>query len=383
NSILFDKDFFESICIYNDKGEIQSSSPIKKRFFHYDAKSVLDKKNITFLTNNFDENGHNFKLAIYYPILKDDIFFGFILGAINFNCIESVLQPYRDKKKRINILVFDGKNNLLFTGEKGKKINAVDIVGYDNDNISNFNIVNIDGKKNIVFFEKIKEVDWNVALVSELSYAFKAAVFLRSVVVVYFILGILTTIFTMFLGYFFIFRPLVELSYQTARIAHSDYNFSFKDNLIKELNMLTQNFKRMREKIIKKETELTNSELKYRKLIEDSLDFFFKVSNKMKFTFISPSIEKTLGYTAEEFLAGFRKHLRYSKQNSEIIGISRRVFKNMEIPDPFIFEIENKFGKPVVMEIQLTPVVFNNEVAELQGSARDITLRYNVEKEIS
>ncbi|HOV15106.1 MAG TPA: PAS domain S-box protein, partial [Spirochaetota bacterium] len=387
-SILGDKNYFESIYICDKNGQLLYTNPFLKEIqdinyseLEYIKRTIFTKK--TLLETRFlNEEDNNLRIIINYPILKNDTLLGVISGTINLNDIEKTIEFQKNKELGLNIAILDDKNNLIYYSNNNKYVNISELLKKSKE-ISGLNIVKINNIKNVVFHRFVPKLKWNIVLTQEISFAFKTAYFLRSIVVIYFIIGVLITILTIILGYYLIFRPLIEISYLTAKIAHNDYNLTFKDSLIKELNILAHNFNRMTKKILVKEKQLIDSEFKYRKLIEESLDFFFKVSDKMKFTFISPSIEKTIGYTSEEFLKGFTKHLRTNKNNKKIINVSKMIFETQKIPEPFVFEIISKSGEIHILEIQLTPIIEDNHVVELQGSARDITMRYNVEKEIN
>ena len=384
-SILNDKNCFETIGIYDktlnllyDRSIINNNSISKYLKNNYLNKLIsVQKKEIEF-SLIMDEND-SVKASIYYPIFINGDLYCAIYGVI---IVEEVIDNINNKVK------LNKKIELNILNESNEIISSLDKVDYGEIlkilKIDDFNKLNIIKTKNIskiVFFKNIDRVNWKVILTQDISEAFKIANILRTIIVMYFIVGLIGTIFTLIFGYIIIFKPLINISYLTAKIAHSDYDFSFKNSFIKELNILMQNFKRMIKKILRKEKELIDSELKYRKIVEESLDFFFKVSDKMKFSYISSSIEKAIGYTASEFTRDFTKHLRTNSSNRNIIVVSKKIFETKKIPEPFVFEIINKLGEQNFLEIQLTPIVEDGVVVEIQGSARNITLRYNAQKE--
>lgn len=74
----------------------------------------------------------------------------------------------------------------------------------------------------------------------------------------------------------------------------------------------------LEQQIRDKLAELRESEQRYRQLIESVQDIIYKISPEGFFTFVSPVVEKLLGYTEEEFLSshftsvvqlGYRKRL--------------------------------------------------------------------------
>ena len=132
------------------------------------------------------------------------------------------------------------------------------------------------------------------------------------------------------------------------------------------------------------EEELKKSEEKYKLLAEHSADVIYKIDIATEqYAYISPSIERLLGYTVEEGLSlsvkGSLTAESYIKQQAELI----ETLSNKRTTSA-IFELEavhkNGYTLPVEVHVNLVFDEQGNPV-EVLGVARDITKRKQAEQE--
>jgi len=124
---------------------------------------------------------------------------------------------------------------------------------------------------------------------------------------------------------------------------------------------------------------------KYKRLIE-SLEneyFFYSHTLEGKYLYISPSVEKVLGYTVEEAFEGIVKHMTESDLNKRTIETLKKSASG-EKQKTFEFELYTKDREIKVIEITESPL-FNEEgkIVTIEGVAHDITERKNFEKIIT
>lgn len=102
---------------------------------------------------------------------------------------------------------------------------------------------------------------------------------------------------------------LRHLAWQTSMVASGDYSqrvdfmgsFSTSFNsMIIRLNELTENEKQHIAELEKNQLIIKESERKYKLLADNTDDVIWLLNDKLKIHYISPSIEKLLGYTSEE-----------------------------------------------------------------------------------
>ncbi len=128
--------------------------------------------------------------------------------------------------------------------------------------------------------------------------------------------------------------------------------------------------------------ELVKSEMKTRRMIENLEDEYIFYSQKLsgKYSYVSPSIKKLLGYNENEVEYGFTKYLTKNPKNKPAIDASKKTKSGIKSP-PFEIEISDKNGNIKQFEILEVPV-FNesNEVIKIEGLAHEITERKKSEQ---
>ena len=127
--------------------------------------------------------------------------------------------------------------------------------------------------------------------------------------------------------------------------------------------------------------ELEESEIKYRRLIENFQDnyFFYSHNTEGIFTYISTSITNILGYSPKEFLTHYAEYMTDNPVNSEVMRHRELSIKGVRQP-PYNVEIYHKNGSKRMFKVQEVPVFeSNNQVILIEGIAEDITERKQME----
>ncbi|MDA3780146.1 MAG: PAS domain S-box protein, partial [Bacteroidales bacterium] len=138
------------------------------------------------------------------------------------------------------------------------------------------------------------------------------------------------------------------------------------------------------------ENTLRNSEEKYRLLIHNLNDVIWKMDLKFNLAYISPSVEKLLGYTQEEFI-DLPKEKRLLPH--ELLNVNTLISKEIEkakqgginaLKDVYIININSfhKDGRIIPCETKAYPVFEQNKVVGIQGITSDITKRKEEEKKL-
>lgn len=120
--------------------------------------------------------------------------------------------------------------------------------------------------------------------------------------------------------------------------------------------------------------ELAKSEQRFRDFADSSADWLWEVNENFEFTYISPGIKQTLGYTAEEMIGRMKLDALFSK-NSDMTRelIESRVERRQPYRD-IEFWTKSKDGERVCLRISAVPV-FNErqEFSGYRGAATNIT----------
>ena len=130
---------------------------------------------------------------------------------------------------------------------------------------------------------------------------------------------------------------------------------------------------------------LLKSEEKFRLLAENSVDCIWMLDKKLKFTYLSPSTERILGYKPEQMIGtNLSSHFK-TKEFLKIAAMAANAIKNYKTFTHFTFETKMLNSKKDEVDIEITSrLLFNNQgkLLGLQGLTRDITERKQAEEEL-
>jgi PAS domain S-box-containing protein len=130
--------------------------------------------------------------------------------------------------------------------------------------------------------------------------------------------------------------------------------------------------------------DLEKTEEKFRRFTENlGGDYIFYTHNREgMITFISPSVEKILGYTPEEAQRNFREFLTDHEMNRESLRCSEQSLNGIA-PGPFLNELYHRDGSTRIFYNTEIPVFDESgQVTEVDGIASDVTDRIKTEEEL-
>ncbi|MBW8034596.1 MAG: PAS domain S-box protein [Planctomycetes bacterium] len=179
-------------------------------------------------------------------------------------------------------------------------------------------------------------------------------------------------------------KPILSLAETAAAVTKTeDYSIRGEKYGEDEVGTLIDSFNLMLSEIQQRESALSESESRFRSIVETSSDWIWEVDANCIYTYSSPKIEDLLGYTPEEVVGKKPFDLMPSE------GVDRILSKFAEICEakmPFVsFENINlhKDGRQVVLERSAVPILDEHgNMLGYRGIDRDITERKRTEEKI-
>jgi PAS domain S-box-containing protein len=132
--------------------------------------------------------------------------------------------------------------------------------------------------------------------------------------------------------------------------------------------------------ILDKLAELRESEQRYRQLIESVQDIILKISPEGYFTFVSPGIEKLLGYTETEFVGMHFLDIVQPGHRQKVIDFYVSMMARRQDSTYNEFPVVGKNGHVVWIGQTVRLIESDNEFVELVAVARDVSARKLAEK---
>ena len=127
----------------------------------------------------------------------------------------------------------------------------------------------------------------------------------------------------------------------------------------------------------KAELSLKESERKFRELVENINDVIYVTDGMGALTFISPAVERLLGYQPEELMGRRLEELVHENDKSAVTG--RFTHSKQDDTTPLLFRMLTKDGAIRWVQASNRPYVSDAQRVQIRGSLSDITDTKNLE----
>jgi len=123
-----------------------------------------------------------------------------------------------------------------------------------------------------------------------------------------------------------------------------------------------------------RDSDIKESEEKFRNITERSFDIIIVADEKGVCSYVSPSIERVLGYNPEELVNKHFQILFPDNMNKKVEGICNALIQGKEMEGVNLKTIRKDRGKAIV-ELNGSPIIKDDKVVGIQIQLRDITMR--------
>ncbi|MFP3951685.1 MAG: PAS domain S-box protein [Candidatus Bathyarchaeia archaeon] len=136
----------------------------------------------------------------------------------------------------------------------------------------------------------------------------------------------------------------------------------------------------LEELVAERTRELMESEEKYRKLAENSFDIILTFGTDGVIRYVSPSIRTLLGYSPDAFIGEsfeqISQEIILEEDAEDIVDsiLQGEVIRGLQ------FKVEDNDGREVYLEANLTPILNEGELVEVEAIIRDITERRRLQE---
>ena len=131
----------------------------------------------------------------------------------------------------------------------------------------------------------------------------------------------------------------------------------------------------------KAEEELRKSEKRFQDIVANTGDWIWEVDADGKYTYISPVVERILGYTTEEVIGKHFYDFFHPDERKQLKAAVFEVFTRKERFISFINRNIHKDGHVVILETSGIPIIgHDGKLLGYRGADRDITERKKAEK---
>jgi PAS domain S-box-containing protein len=131
----------------------------------------------------------------------------------------------------------------------------------------------------------------------------------------------------------------------------------------------------------KMEALFKESEERFRGITERSFDMIVTTDAEGRVVYVSPSVERILGFRAEEMIGkAFQEYFAESGLTDALQAFARLL--EGEAIEGLQLEVKRKDGTLVTMEINVSPIFTGGEIVGIQGTARDISERRKMEHKL-
>jgi two-component system, cell cycle sensor histidine kinase and response regulator CckA len=130
------------------------------------------------------------------------------------------------------------------------------------------------------------------------------------------------------------------------------------------------------------EEALRESEERFRNIVEKGTALFYVHTVDHVFSYLSPQVERILGYKPEEALMRWTDFVSDHPVNKRAIELTQRAIDTGERQPTYEAELIARDGRRVWFEVDESPVVREGKTVCIVGAAQDITERKAVQREL-
>lgn len=382
--------FINTFFFINKDGTIKNTIPDMD--FHeidiseYDEFKIAANESQAIWVDSFHSNEKNTSISYFYPLKNDSDTTEIVGLSLNYNKILTKILSQCNIDTKSKIFITTNDNTILYSSDNSESL-------YDNNfNYSKTKLKNIikSGKKLYLYnADTINQGNLTLYFLLPGKELFDILFPLTISTLIFIAIILFFTILFSYYGKRYISQPIISFADASTQLALGNYIKPQSHAFFHEIKVLSENFYTMATQILDNKKSLSNSEKKFRALVEESVDMIFRMNRNLRLTYISPSVGALLGYGEKELKdllntpGENRNDIFPNKiQNSCALRSIIRSFEEDNIAKPFVITIRHSNQSLLYFEVYMHRLKDKRNELELQGSARNITQRYLAEQKV-
>ena len=383
--------FINTFFFINKDGTIKNTIPDMN--FHeidlavYEEFKIVTEESKAVWVDSLLSNEKKANISYFYPLKNDSATTEIVGLSLDYNKILKKLLSQYNINNDSKIFITTNDNIILYASDNSESLYAHDFT-YSKTKLKNiiklgkdFYLYNADtitlGNLTLYFLLPGKEL-------------FDVLFPLTIVTLIFISIILFFTILFSHYGKRYISEPIISFANASTQLALGNYIKPESHAFFHEIKVLSENFYTMATQILDNKKSLSNSEKKFRALVEESVDMIFRMNRNLRLTYISPSVGALLGYGEKELKdllntpGKIRNDIFPNKlQNSCALRSIIKSFEEDNIAKPFVITIRHSNQSLLYFEVYMHRLKDKRNELELQGSARNITQRYLAEQKVS
>ena len=382
--------FINAFFFINKDGTIKKSIPDMD--FHemdlseYEEFKIAVNKSQPVWVDSFHSNEKNTSISYFYPLKNDSDTTEIVGLSLNYNKILTKILSQCNIDTKSKIFITTNDNTILYTSDDSKNLHGRNFT-YSKTKLKNI----IKSGKEIYLYNADTINQGNLTLYFLLpgKELFDILFPLTISTLIFIAIILFFTILFSYYGKRYISEPIISFADASTQLALGNYIKPQSHAFFHEIKVLSENFYTMATQILDNKKSLSNSEKKFRALVEESVDMIFRMNRNLRLTYISPSVGALLGYGEKELKdllntpGENRNDIFPNKiQNSCALRSIIKSFEEDCIAKPFVITIRHSNQSLLYFEVYMHRLKDKRNELELQGSARNITQRYLAEQKV-
>ncbi len=333
------------------------------------------------------------------PFYRNGRFRGVTTVDLKLDTIVSLLPI--SQEPGLNFIILTRKGDLVYTPARaavghnllkiavqensGELLRLVESILSGEPGITKTRRMTIDGETQWISYAPVESSEWALAAYLPESVALAGVRREAAIEAALLLLSLILIIISVWVVSGLISQPITQLQNAVRKITKGELKTELAIQSKDEIGVLARSFTRMSRQLIAREEALRQArENNLGRLVEGMQgNYFYYVMDQVeKITYVSPSVEDTLGLSPDDFIKQHRQLLNNEEYNPLFGNYARRVLAG-EALDPVELRVNRADGKTRFIEIYAVAVEDSKgSINGLEAIARDITRAKQTEQNV-